>query len=207
MLGNDGEVRVFKQTLGGSGGPFTFFVDGPGNNSATAEGSTESPGTPVLVGNFQFGNGNYTITETGLPDGWVLTDATCVSASQIETLVSLANNQVSVVVNGNSPLATCTFTNTFQAFTPTPTSTVTPTPTDTPLANGGVLVTTRRWWQRWTVHLLVDGPGDNSATLQGSTYAPLNPVLAGNAQFGYGTYTITETDVPDSDAAAQAPGP
>jgi hypothetical protein len=82
---------------------------------------------PALVGNFQFGNGRYTITETGLPDGgdagtWVLTDATCVGTSALDIIiVLLPDNQVSVVVNGNSSVATCTFTNTFVA---TPATTV-----------------------------------------------------------------------------------
>ena len=125
---------MVKRTLGGSGGPFTFFVDGPGNNSAKQKGR-RSRQVPRTGRQLSVRQRQYTITETGLPDGggagtWVLTDATCLGVSEIETFVSLSNNQVSVVVNGNTPLATCTFTNTFQAFTPTPTSTVTPTPTD-----------------------------------------------------------------------------
>jgi outer membrane autotransporter protein len=91
-----GNIVVKKVTIGGDGN-FSFTVNGPNTNQTfhLANGGQQSlPNLPT---------GQFTITETSLPAGWILQSASCGQGTK-------QNNTITVDLDPNENI-TCTFTN------------------------------------------------------------------------------------------------
>lgn len=113
-----GPLTLFKQTTGGTGGPFRFTSE---TGTPLGQATTDRPDTLVQAGTTYLPLGRHTVTEA-LPQGWSLNDVQCQGAT---ATASRADGSFTLDLTAEG--ATCTVTNTREA-TPSPT----PAPDDNP---------------------------------------------------------------------------
>ncbi|MGI5171754.1 prealbumin-like fold domain-containing protein [Spirillospora sp. CA-253888] len=116
-------ISIYKQTIGGTGGPFDFAVQPVGINSGSGSATTSRQATPELAGVVQNAPaGTYTITEDlPAPTGagrWVPMHAECVDDTgtvrrvDSDRLTGTGDVRHTVTLTGRP--AHCVFTNRFE---------------------------------------------------------------------------------------------
>ncbi|HEV8280925.1 MAG TPA: hypothetical protein VGQ02_03635, partial [Candidatus Limnocylindrales bacterium] len=113
-------IIVRKITTGIAGGPFTFTTTGGNGFPTTINLTTSAPGVPgaaeqsSLIAAAGIG-GTFTVTETALPAGFVLTDVGCVvttaGAGGTGVSADLALKKATITTLAAGATVTCTFIN------------------------------------------------------------------------------------------------
>jgi uncharacterized repeat protein (TIGR01451 family) len=187
-------ASLFKQTVGGFGGPFSFQVTTPDGAVVPLSASTTADGQEVKAGDLpaQTTGGNFVFHETLPPDpptgSWSLQGVTCNGSPQ-----PVSDNQVTVQAPLGAPPISCTF---IDEFTPK-TGSITITKT-TQAGFGGPFA------------FVVTPNGDRSdivktrdvRTLRATTSAPNTPTTATGddlSKLALGDYDIAELVPPHTD--------
>lgn len=109
-----GKIIVRKITTGSAGGPFGFTTTGGHGLAASFNLTTVTAGVPVgntyLIGAAGIG-GTYTVTESSLATGFVLTDLGCSVNGGAATPGNLGTRTVTITNLQPGAVVTCTFVN------------------------------------------------------------------------------------------------
>jgi uncharacterized repeat protein (TIGR01451 family) len=105
-----GSIAVNKVTTHGAGGPFDFTVTGPNATNAALDATTVAKDTPTSAGTASdLYPGVYTVSESSLPDGWVLSGVDCGDATVVPGDVAVSSS-IAIEVHAGENVS-CTFTN------------------------------------------------------------------------------------------------